>query len=587
MPSRGLISVAVASVLLLSCSRQRSAQEQRILLLPFENQTPKSTLDWATHVSSAVLQYDLGGVPQLVTFIGDSIRSVPNSQANQVLQGYFALTRDQLSVHATLEDPARRATVRTIVREGPAAAGILPLLDGIAKDLSGSAHPFSTQDQAALQSYGEALALTDPLARSRLLQAAVGQDPKFSAASIGLAEILLASGDRANAAQIASAGALSAKNPLDRAQLEYLSATAKDNLGGREAALTSLVRLTPSNTQALNLLAQIHTVERKYKETIQDYQALTRLEPQNGTSFNLLGYAYAYDHDLDNARKSLLKYREAVGPADWNPSDSLGEVHFLFGDFAAAERYFREAQQKNPAAGGGRELLKAAQAHLMTGDVAGADTVFQLYVAAHKSAPPDSLEFARGQWEFTSGRRQQALARMEKLLAAERGDSAALVASQLSIWHLQTGDRSGAAASAMQAASAATAPNVRNIAAICQFLAAPAPAASAFPLMNGVALVLARQFAAAVPPLEKAYSDTPPANDGEVRTSLAWAYSESGQAAKAKPLVELFPLLFPSPDTIFTTLAFPRFLAVRGTVLHSTQMNELFTKLSGDLPDRL
>lgn len=573
-------------LLSLSCSRRQSQQEQRILLLPFENQTPKSTLDWAANVSSAVLQYDLNGAPHLATFAGDSIRSVPNSQANQVLQGYFALTRDKLSVHATLEDPASRATVRTIVREGPAAEGILPLLDGVAKELNGAAHPFCTQDQAALQSYGEALGLTDPMARSRLLQAAVGQDPKFSAASIALAEILLGLGDRAQATQAASTGAVSAKNPLDRAQLEYLSATATDNLAGREAALTSLVRQTPANTQALNLLAQFHTVERKYKETIQDYQALTRLEPQNGTALNLLGYAYAYDHDLDNARKTLLKYREVMGPADWNPSDSLGEVHFLFGDFAAAERYFREAHQKNPAASAGRELLKAAQAHLMTGDIAGADRVFQLYVIAHKAAPQDSLEFARGQWEFTSGRRKQALVRLEKLLATERGDSAALVASQLAIWHLQTGDRPGATAFARQAATLATAPNVRNIAAICQFLVARAPTASAFPLMNGMALVLARQFAAAVTPLEKAYSETPPANDGEVRTSLAWAYSESGQPAKAKPLVELFPLLFPSPDTIFTTLAFPRFLALRGAILHSSQMNELFIKLSGDLPDR-
>ena len=85
-----------------------------------------------------------------------------------------------------------------------------------------------------------------------------------------------------------------------------------------------------------------------------------------------------YAHDVAGARAAFEKYQSLVGAADVNPIDSMGEIYFNNGDFASAEKSFLEAQQKNPAAfAGGRELLKAAEARLMTGDLSGADGLFE------------------------------------------------------------------------------------------------------------------------------------------------------------------------------------------------------------------
>ena len=79
------------------------------------------------------------------------------------------------------------------------------------------------------------------------------------------------------------------------------------------------------------------------------------------------------------------------------------------GDFKSAADYFEKAAAKNPS-----ELLKAAEARLMTGDLQGADALFLKHlgpaVSAHKGAG-----YQMAQWEFLTGRRRAGMARMEKL----------------------------------------------------------------------------------------------------------------------------------------------------------------------------
>ena len=161
-----------------------------------------------------------------------------------------------------------------------------------------------------------------------------------------------------------------------------------------------------------------------------------------------------YAQNLDGARAAFARYQSLAGPADLNPLDSLGEVYFYNGDFAHAEKQFVAA----------REWLKAAEARLMTGDLAGADAFFEQYMA-----PQPQRELERAQWEFLSGRRKQAMARVRKLIALP-GDPGAIAGAQLSFWSLQTSDRTTAARLATTAAERATTPAARNLAAICRFL---------------------------------------------------------------------------------------------------------------------
>lgn len=545
------------SVFLLFVSCAHKPEEVRLQILPLENLSPETTQSWQGRIAPFLIASDLSGIPHLIA------EQESNRRANRVLQGYYAVLGNRIAVHATLLDPARMKTLQVIVREGPKTAGLLPLLDQVAKQINPGAHPFPTRDPAALQSFAEALSSEDPGVRVRLLQTATVQNPKFSAAFLGLAESRLAQGDRSGAEDAAVQGKSVSTNSIERAELDYLAATARKDLAGRERSIRELVRLTPDDAQALRTLAEIHALQRRFKDAAGDYEEIARLEPDDPVTLNELAYMDGYAHDVADARAAIDKYRALVGPGDTNPIDSLGEIYFYNGDFAAAEKSFLQA-------GGGRELLKAAEAHLMTGDLAGADALFQ-------KQQPHELE--RAQWEFLTGRRKQAMARVEKLMAAA-GEPGVLAAAQLSFWRLQTGDRAGATKLAETAFAHAASPAAKNLAAVCRFLARTPVGQSQFSNINAMALMLNRQFADAIPLLEKVLAETNPAADGQVRTLLAWAYNETGKVEQAKALVDLYPLPLPSNEPVFVSLIFPRFLQVRGIALKENRTKELYEKLT-------
>jgi tetratricopeptide (TPR) repeat protein len=321
--------------------------------------------------------------------------------------------------------------------------------------------------------------------------------------------------------------------------------------------------------------------ERKYSDAVRSFEAATKLAGDDPGIWNQLGYAYAFAQDLAGARRALQTYQRALGPGDVNGLDSLGEVSFYLGDFTGAEKYFLEANAKNPAALGGGELSKAAEARLMTGDLPGADGLFQRYLAATQAAQRELAVYRQAQWEFLTGRRQAGVQRLEQILAKLPGEGPAVGACQLSIWKLQMGDSKGAVTMADQAVRSAQSPPVRNMSAMCRAVAEGSRADSGSPLANASGLMLARKYAEALPLIEKIYGETNPSFDGQVRTLLAWAYVENGRPGDAKKLVALYPIPLSAGDPLFASLIFPRFLQLRGVALQDKRSQDLYLKLSG------
>jgi hypothetical protein len=93
----------------------------------------------------------------------------------------------------------------------------------------------------------------------------------------------------------------------------------------------------------------------------------------------------------------------------------------------------------------------------MKGDVGGADGIFNQYLDARRQAKDPSVEFRRAEWEFLSGRRKQAIARMEASARSLPPDLAATAApeayAQVAAWELQLGDQTRAREAALKAAS--------------------------------------------------------------------------------------------------------------------------------------
>jgi tetratricopeptide (TPR) repeat protein len=564
---------------------------ERLAVLPLENLSADPGLDWAGLAVSAALVYDLAGAPNLSVQSVGSMSDAGSIRASRILQGYFVARSGRVEIRATLMDPRKTTTVASFALDGPLAAGPLPLVNQLAKRLSGGARVFSTADAGAFRDYGIALSTPDRAGALRGFESAIASDPSFAAAYLASARLLLEGGDRAGASKILATGLIRHPDPIDQARLEYVAATAAGTPAARVQSLETLARLTPADTQVPRELAELQVLQRQFQNAVRNFEAITKLDPEDAQAWNQLGYGYAFAQNLAGARRALERYRQLLPPEEVNPLDSMGEVSFYLGDFTGAERYFLQAHEKNPGEFAGGELIKAAQARLMLGDLPAADAIFQRYLGLLQHSQGALAGYQQAQWEFLTGRRKAAIARLEKLAPALGGEARALALCQLSIWKLETGDSKAAAELAGQAVSNAQSPRLRNLSAVCRFLAAMPSSGSGSPVADVYALLFERKFKEAVPALEALYRETNPTADAQVRTLLAWAYVETGRLSEAQQLLARSPIPLSSGEPLLADLIFPRYIYLRGAVLEkegkraeAKQSYELYLKYAGDLP---
>jgi Flp pilus assembly protein TadD len=540
-PARRRLTHTLAALLgvsfLVSCSHSASPHGavERIAIIPFENLTPNTDLDWIGSASAAILAYDLTGPRDVHPMRAPTIRDARLDRSDRRVAGYFANEQGAIVFHVTIEDGRKPRTVRMLeLKAAPGDVG--GAINRLAKELNNNSRSLAGCNGEALRLYGDALGGAGDY------NAVIQADPQCMPAYLSQAENDLAHGDRDGAAR-ACAAALTQPNvnAIDRSELEYLCATAKNDTAARLQALQRLASALPSDPDVLRGMGDLEMAARNIPAAVRSYERAAQVDPDDGLLWNTLGYARAEAHDLKGARQALEQYQTVSSPDDTNALDSLGEVSFYLGDFRAAENYFLEANRKNPEALGGREPLKAAEARMMTGDLAGADAIL---ARAHVSAI-DAAE-----WEFITGRRKKAIARLQPMAQTPA------VKVQLLLWNAQTGN-------------------------------GPVPQSAGAQLSQAVALLLGGKFEAAAPLLEQIYSATNPTADAQVRTLLAWAYVGSGRPDAARKLLDLYPIpLASGGEELLASLVFPRFVQLRGQVLGSEKDRKLAAQYAGDLPDR-
>lgn len=530
---RQAAAVLTFAFLLLSCSRGSapSASVERIAVFPLENLSNDAALDWASSASSAILAYDLTGPRDVNPVETGSIRDARLKNADRYLEGYFASRGGSLEFHATIESPAKLKMERTVVLSAPQGS-LIDAMNRLARDLTPNARQFPPCKVQAIRLYAEALQ------GNGSFEGAVQADSNCAPLYLALAESLGRQGDRAGAARVtASALQMPGLDAIARTQLQYVNATVKNDPAARLEALRRLTSLLPANVELLHNIAANEFSDRNFTDAARSLEAAVRADPNDSQTWNTLGYARACAHDLKGAREALETYQKLLPAGETNGLDSLGEVSFFLGDFASAEKYFLEAQGKNPAEFGGRELLKAAEARMMTGDLAEADKIF--------ARVPNWAPLDRAQWEFLTGRRKQAMATVTAL----QDPRAAL---QLSLWKAQTG-------------------------------LGPVPQNAAEPLGRAVSLLLSARFAEAAPILEQLYHASNPGADGQVRTLLAWAYAQTGRKQDAAKLLDRYPIpLGADGEPLLSSLVFPRFVQLRADILNSPADRQLAAKYAGD-----
>lgn len=588
---RGLRSLCSFTIILvlgtLSCSRGRKPAVERVAVLPFENLSSDTKLNWASRAIASALVYDLAPSPDLHAQTVDSTSGAYANGASEMLEGYFSESGGRLRMTATMESLGKTKTVSSFELSGPASAGLVPLVNQLATRLSGRARPFGTSKAEAFRAYGEALGGANPEAMADELKTATEADPHFAMGYLIWARLLAAEGQREQSVKILQAARAANPDAIDAAEVEYVAGSIAGDVEQRAKALETLQRLSPADANWLRELAGLRLAQRNFQEAARNYEAATRLDGGDAELWNQLGYAYAFEQDLASANRALEHYEQMLGPENSNALDSLGEVNFFLGDFSEAEKYFLEAQEK-AGARRGEELVKAAEARLMMGDLAGADGIFQKYLALVDPRRRQAAGFERSQWEFMTGRRKAGMARLEKLIAALEGDQQSLALCQLAVWKLETGLGKEGVELAQKAEGLARSSRTRALIAISKAMAGEPGVGAA----SAYALLFARKYGEALQPLEAIYRETNPSVDGQIRTLLAWADVETGRMVEARTLVQIFPLPLSAGDPVLASLIFPRFLYVRGVVLENEgkkskarRSYELFLRYAGDLPD--
>jgi tetratricopeptide (TPR) repeat protein len=547
------VRIALLAVLLVvACSCSRAPRKGPIVVLRFENLTGNDALDWigrgvARQMAAAIN----GATPADSHWTAAERERAVASGVTRILHGYLSKWGGSLRLHAEIEDTAAHRSLRSADASGPISAGVAPLAAAVARQLDPDAQSSLAKNDTAMAAYITGIESPDPSTAADSFNRAISADPDFGGAYLSLLENRMAQKDRPGAERaLAMARARgSAISQVDRARLEVLAARHSGDRAALSKSLEALSRLTPYDSNLLRALAESQLAARRFGAAIATYQKALTAVPGDATLLNALGYAQAYGGDLDASVKSLLKY-ERLHPSEANPLDSIGDVYFYWDHFSDAEKYYRRSYQKDASFLNGSSLLKASRARLMSGDPAGAETIFAEYEAARRLAADPMIGFARAQWDFLRGKRQDAIREMTAFLAAAKvREAAALADCQLTVWLLETGDRDGAA---------------RHGA--CRFLLDPKAASSPNPAMRAYSLLLARDFPGALTPLRDLDERAMPNVTEMAPVLLAWAMVETGHFEEAEKYLKSTPVPpAPGPD-LFSSLVTPRIFDLRARV---------------------
>jgi tetratricopeptide (TPR) repeat protein len=432
--------------------------------LRFENLSGDPALEWVGRAASeslpAMLANALDGpvlassaISVSASALGARPAAAPGSSGeraealvagvNRIVSGYVDRSAGRIRITATEEDTATHQSLRIVTATGGTP---MEALHRLAHELSPRAGTLLTSNAEAFQNWAKALEA--PAAEGvPLLEKAIQTDPNFGPPWVALTSVDLAHGDRAAAQDVISRSRQHQIDPLSRARLDLAATEIDGDRLARIAALRKVVALSPGDLVLLRALADSENAAGQFTEAAVDWKKIADAAPDDALARNSMAYARAYAGDYAGAMAALREY-ERLRPKEANPSDSMGDVNYLFGKFPEAAASYLAAHKKQPGFQQFADLYKAAWAKFRAGDKAGADSLFAQFRAERmKAAPADpAFSLLEADWLYRTGRQKEAFAALRTLVSETKSERAVVDGyAQLTIFDLLQNDRAQAA----------------------------------------------------------------------------------------------------------------------------------------------
>jgi Flp pilus assembly protein TadD len=633
-PTNLLLAILVLADLVLgSCARQAATPAvDRIAILRFENLSQDNSADWMGRAFSDIITEELSGASGIHSLrasllhgfdrgLGVRPISAPgiSSERTQALlagahhigYGEYTIRGGRVEARLTMEDAATGKMTGLITTSAP-EGDVLGAATDLARQMAGRISPYGTRNTQALRAYVTGTEARDPAAAEVALNVAIAADPDFAAPYESLAQFRAQRADRSGALAILEQAEARGRSipEVTRARLEVLAAELRGDRVARQNALASVVKLDPGDSTSWLALGESAYNRHQYRPAMRALQRASELEPGDIVALNLLGYDAAYAGELETGMAALRRY-QALRPNDANPLDSMGDINLATGRLAVAESFYLQAQKKDRNSLADGDLLKAAVARLMSGDVSGADGLAKQYLDARTAAKDPVANYRQAEWSWISGRRKAAYQQLAIFAAGAQNGPLREVASranaELTIWGLMLGDRPAAVNTARQALALAG-PSSVGVAVVADFLTQPPASPQEWAVRAeqkfsvggqsaikdfalACALLLNRQFQPAQLLLQPMWDNGAPAADESLPVLLAWADLEIDHTREAAPLLRFNPAPNAAGLGPFTPFYLPRLFYLRGLAyLREGKRDEaranygLFLKLSGPDP---
>jgi Tfp pilus assembly protein PilF len=557
-----------------SCHRKENRAVDRLAILAFENLSADASLDWVGPAVAGMLAEQVSASTNKYPYRVNNLREARLTGATQVVQGYYAVSNNRLEIHGVVEDLRSRRNLQEAISNARPGGDLSSAAAAMAHAIESRTRPFGTQNAVAIRAWGQSQVAEGGPQRVEALKRALVADPNFGEAYAELIRVYAAMGDSAGVQSTLKQAddRLSQFTDLERARVELIASQVRGNEAQRRSSLMALSRLVSTDVQAIEGIAQSELAARRFNSAVDFFKSAVAIQPDNPVLLNQLGYTEAYRGNLDGAREVLERYR-TLQPGQANALDSLGEVHFFAGRFADAAKYFLDAARIQPNLLGGVEVLKAAQAKYMQGNLTEADQVYGRWDKLHRDSRDPAADLRKAQWLYITGRRAEAIKAAELAAADANPEVAAYALCHLALWSMDAGDRAKASDFAARAAQSAHG-SVAQIAALCRYIVdlPPQPEGQRIPdIARAYAALFAGHPADAIPLLKPLYEKSSPTSDANLRILYAWALSGAARRDEARPLLDRYPIpLGAADDVLFMTQLFPRFLALRSAIVGST-----------------